>query len=613
MDLFKVFKYLKGYRGYTALNIFCNILFSFFSLFSFVVLKPFLDLLFMQNENYEGILAKGQPAFSLSTSWINDFFNYHISLIITQQGKSGALLLICIAFVLLTLFKNLFRYWALYALAPIRNGVVRDLRNKMMDKVLQLPLSYFSNEKKGDIMSRITFDVGEIEWGIMISLEIIFREPLLILFFLGTLIAYSPYLTLYILALLPIAGLLIALIGRSLKRNASKSKEILGNLFIVMEETLGGLKVIKSFIAEKFVSEKFKKTNQEYTNLSIKIYRKVDLSSPLTEVVVTAILMLVMFIGGTMALSGSHELTPSSFIVYIIIASQIITPIKMITQSYNIVQKGIASEERINKIIDAQNHITEIKNPIEITSFNEKIELKKVSFAYTKGDAGHVLHQVDLIIPKGKTIALVGQSGSGKTTLTDMIARFYDCDEGEILFDNTNIKNASLKSLRSQLGIVSQDPVLFNDTIFNNIAFGIEHATPQQVEEAAKIANAHDFIMQMPEKYQTSIGDRGGKLSGGQRQRISIARAVLKSPPVLILDEATSALDSENERMVQDALQKLMQNRTTIVIAHRLSTIVHADEIIVLDKGKIIERGSHQQLLAQKGSYLKLYEMQTIK
>ncbi len=614
MKLFSVFKYIKGYWNYAWMNIICNILFSVFSIFSLVLVKPFLDLLFLHDEvYYKDILQKGAPVFHLNPAWANEAFTYHLSSLITNHGKLSALLFICIVIVVLTFLKNLFRYLAMYALAPIRNGVVRDLRNKLLDKVLHLQLSYFSNEKKGDIMSRITSDVSEIEWSIMQSLELIFREPLTITFFLITLIVYSPYLTLYVFVLLPVAGLLVALIGKSLKRNSAKGKEVLGQLFIAMEETLGGLKIIKAFTGERFVSNKFKSINEEYTKISVGIYRKTDLSSPLTEVIVTAILMLIMYIGGKMVMGADSSLSASSFITYIIVASQIIPPVKQITQAYNSIQKGVASEERINKILHAENTITEITNAINIKTFNQKIEFKNVFFAYNRGDAGHILHDINLIIPKGKTIALVGQSGSGKTTMTDMIARFYDSDQGEILFDDTNIKNATLKSVRNLLGMVSQEPILFNDTVFNNIAFGLENISEQDVMEAARIANAHDFIMQMPEGYKTNVGDRGTKLSGGQRQRISIARAVLKNPPILILDEATSALDSENERMVQDALQKLMQNRTTVVIAHRLSTIVHADEIVVLEKGKIIERGTHKELLAKAGTYLKLYEMQTIK
>lgn len=616
MKLFRVFKYIKGYWNYAALNIVFNILFSVFSVVSIALVIPFMQLLFQKNaEDYLKILSEGKPVFSMShvLDFVSGSFNYRMADIIVNSGKLDALLLICIVVVVLTLCKNFCRYMAMFFLAPIRNGVVRDLRNKLLAKSLELPLSYYSNESKGDMMSRMTSDVQEIEWSIMQTLELVFREPLIIIISLVMMISISGYLTLYVFMFLPIAGLVVALIGKSLKRSSIRSKEKLGRLFSIMEETLGGLKIIKAFTGERFVSDKFKTVNQEYTKISIGIYRKTDLSSPLSEIIVTAILMLILFIGGKMVIANDGLLTAAAFIGYFAMASQIVPPIKQITQAYNNIQKGIASEERINKILNADNTITEIRNASELNSFSQKIEFKDVSFAYTKGDEGHVLKNINLIIPKGKTIALVGQSGSGKTTLTDMIARFYDCNEGEILFDETNIKHVTTKSLRKMLGIVSQEPVLFNDTVFNNIAFGLDNVSEKEVMEAARIANAHDFIMQMPEGYHTNVGDRGSKLSGGQRQRISIARAVLKNPPVLILDEATSALDSENERMVQDALQKLMQNRTTVVIAHRLSTIVNADEIVVLDKGKIIERGSHKQLLEQTGAYYRLFQMQQLK
>ncbi|MGZ3940658.1 MAG: ABC transporter ATP-binding protein [Bacteroidia bacterium] len=616
MKLFRVFKYIKGYWNYAALNITFNVLFSVFSVVSIALVIPFMQLLFQKNtEDYLKILSEGKPAFSMShvLDYVSGSFNYRMADIIVNSGKLDALLLICIVVIVLTLCKNLCRYMAMFFLAPIRNGVVRDLRNKLLAKSLELPLSYYSNESKGDMMSRMTTDVQEIEWSIMQTLELVFREPLIIIISLVMMISISGYLTLYVFLFLPIAGLVVAIIGKSLKRSSVRSKEKLGRLFSIMEETLGGLKIIKAFTGERFVSDKFKTVNQEYTKISVGIYRKTDLSSPLSEIIVTAILMLILFIGGKMVIANDGMLTAAAFIGYFAMASQIVPPIKQITQAYNNIQKGIASEERINKILNADNTITEIKNAPELNSFLQKIEFKNVSFAYTKGDEGHVLKNINLIIPKGKTIALVGQSGSGKTTLTDMIARFYDCNEGEILFDETNIKNVSTKSLRKMLGIVSQEPVLFNDTVFNNIAFGLDNISEKEVMEAARIANAHEFIMQMPEGYHTNVGDRGSKLSGGQRQRISIVRAVLKNPPVLILDEATSALDSENERMVQDALQKLMQNRTTVVIAHRLSTIVNADEIVVLEKGKIIERGSHKQLLEQTGAYYRLFQMQQLK
>lgn len=613
MKLFSVFKYIRGYWGYAWINIICNVFFSLFSVASLVMVKPFLDLLIKQPDELARIVSGGLPPLKLNTDWASLAGDYYLADYILANGKINALATMCLVVFALTLMKNTFRYMAMFALAPIRNGVVRDLRNKLLDKVLHLPLSYFSSEKKGDIMSRITADVSEIEWSIMQSLELIFREPLLILFSVSLMISMNALLTLYMLLLLPIAALLVVIIGKSLKRSASRAKVILGHLFSIMEETIGGLKVIKAFTGERFVGDKFKKTNEDFTKVSIRVYRKTDLSSPLSEVIVTAILMLIMFLGGRMALGGDTGFSPSTFVTYIIVASQIIPPIKQITLAYNNIQKGVASEERIGKILHAESDISEPPAPVEIKTLLSQIEFKNVSFAYTKGDSGYVLRHINLVIPKGKTIALVGQSGSGKTTLCDMIARFYDADEGEILFDNVNIKHTSLKSLRNMLGMVSQEPVLFNDSVFNNIAFGLQHISEQQVIEAAKIANAHDFIVAMPEGYYTNIGDRGAKLSGGQRQRISIARAVLKNPPVLILDEATSALDSENERLVQDALQKLMQDRTTIVIAHRLTTIINADEIVVLEKGNIIERGSHAALLAQKGAYHKLYDMQALK
>ncbi len=614
MKLFRVLKYIKGYWSYAGLNIFFNVLFSIFSVVSLTLVIPFLNLLFQSgNDDYQKMLNAGQPVFSLSIDYLKGIFNYKMAELIINSGKAEALFFICIVVFILTFFKNLFRYFAMYFLAPIRNGVVRDLRNKLLKKTLDLPLSYYSNERKGDIMSRMTADVQEIEWSIMQTLELIFREPLIIIISLITMISISGYLTLYVFMFLPVAGLIVAIIGKSLKRSSVRSKEMLGRLFNIMEETLGGLKIIKAFTGEKYIQKKFERINQSFYNQSVSVYRKTDLTSPISETVVVGILMLILFIGGKMVIADDGILTAAAFIGYFAMASQIVPPIKQITQAYNSIQKGLASEERINKILDAETDITEPANPTEIKTLLNQIEFKNVSFAYTKGDSGYVLKDINLVIPKGKTVALVGQSGSGKTTMCDMIARFYDADAGEILFDNLNIKNTSLKSLRSMLGMVSQEPVLFNDSVFNNIAFGLENISEQQVMEAAKIANAHDFIIAMPEGYHTNIGDRGAKLSGGQRQRISIARAVLKNPPVLILDEATSALDSENERAVQDALQKLMLNRTTVVIAHRLTTIINADEIVVLDKGKIIERGAHKQLLEQKGAYHKLFEMQQLK
>ena len=621
-NFFSVLKYIKGYWGYASLNIFFNVLFSFFSVFSITLVIPFLDLLFQQNEKLIEYSKTPVAGFSLSVNYLKDMFYRFLSNYISENGTSPeamtagkikALIFICVTVALLILFKNLFRYLALFFLAPIRNGVVRDLRNKMMKKIVELPLSYYSEERKGDIMSKMTTDVQEVEWSIMQTLELIFREPLLIIISVVTLVSISSYLTLYVLLLLPIAGIIVAIVGKSLKRSAIKSKAVYGTLFSIMEETLGSLKVIKAFTAEKFLRRKFEDVNQHYFKLSVSIYRKVDLTSPISESLVVAVLMFVMFLGGSMVLSGGNILTAAAFMGYFAVASQILPPIKQITTAYNSIQKGLASEERIENLLHAKLEINEPQEPIYLTGFTNKIEYKNVSFAYTKGDNGHVLKNINLIIEKGKTIALVGQSGSGKTTLADMLPRFYDPSEGEIMIDGISLQKMSSKNSRELMGIVSQESILFNDTIHNNIAFGLENITREQVIQAGKIANAHEFISNMPEGYDSNVGDRGSKLSGGQKQRISIARAVLKNPPILILDEATSALDTESERTVQDALNSLMKNRTSLIIAHRLSTIIHADEIIVMNKGEIIERGNHQQLLAINGTYKKLHDMQSFK
>ena len=498
---------------------------------------------------------------------------------------------------------------AMYFIAPIRNGVVRDLRNKMHKKALELPLSYYSDEKKGDLMSRMTTDVQEIEWSIMQTLEMIFREPLTVVILFTLMLLISAKLTLYIILLLPIAALCIAILGKSLKNASRKTKETLGQIISLIEESLGSLKVIKAFGAEKTVHQKFEDLNQIFYKQSVKVYRKTDLSSPLTESIVAGILMLILFIGGNMVFN--NELTAALFITYFGLASQLIPPIKQLTTSYNNIQKGIASEERIEKILNAEITIKDAPNATSLSSFNNSIEYKDLWFAYHKGDDGYVLKGINLTVQKGKTIALVGQSGSGKTTLADMLCRFYECSKGQLLIDGIDIKQLNLQSLRKHIGVVTQESILFNDTVLNNIAFGLTDVTKEQIIQAAKIANAHDFIMQMPNGYETTIGDRGGKLSGGQRQRLSIARAVLKNPEILILDEATSALDTESEKLVQEALTNLMKNKTSIVIAHRLSTIANADEIIVMDKGEIIERGNHQQLSSLNGAYKKLCDMQS--
>ncbi len=575
-----------------------------FSLFSLTMVAPFLNVLFSQTSNYE----KVPWSFSVKALFSN--FNYFLSNFIAENGKMEALFLISILVVILFFLKNLFRYLGMFFLAPVRNGVVRDLRNKMYDKVLWLPLTYFSEERKGDLISRMTSDVQEIEWSIMQSLEVIFREPLTIILFLGTMLFMSPQLSLFVFILLPIAGLIIGQIGKSLRRTSSRSQAKMGMLLSTIEETLSGLRIIKSFTAEKFFIGKFNAMNDEYRKLMIRMYRKRDLSSPMSEFLGAVVLVIVMYFGGRLVLDQSHSLEPSIFIAFIAIFSQLIPPAKAFSDAYSNVQRGLSSAERINKILDGEITIFDKPDALSVASFNNSIEYKNVSFAYYKGGSGWALKDIDLKIGKGKTIALVGQSGSGKTTLADLLPRLYDVDKGEILIDGNNIKDYKLKDLRGLMGIVSQESILFNDTIYNNIAFGISGTKEDDVINAARIANAHDFIMEMPNGYQTNTGDRGSKMSGGQRQRISIARAILKNPPILILDEATSALDTESERLVQDAIIQLMKNRTTLVIAHRLSTIQHADEIIVMQKGEIIERGKHADLVEKNGTYKKLYDLQ---
>ncbi len=577
------------------------------------MIAPFLDLLFLKNnDDYAARIAKGAPELKINISSLIDNFYYSLTEMIVDpnRGKVYTLVFICMLVVIMFFLKNLCRYLALYFIAPIRNNVVRDIRNEIYAKIIELPLSYYSEERKGDIMSRMTSDVHEIEWSIMKSLEAVFRDPISIIIFMVTLVIMSPQLTLFVFILLPIAGVLIASLGKSLKRTSVKSKDTLGELISTIEETISGLRIIKAFNADKPSRIRFASINQEYTKLMIRIYRKTDLSSPMSEFLGTCVMVVVMYFGGKLVLDDHPTLNASVFITYIAIFSQVIPPARSFTDAYYNIQKGIASAERIAKILDADITIQEAKDAKSIHTFSNCIEYKNVSFAYVRGDTGYALKNINLKIEKGKTIALVGQSGAGKSTLVDILPRFYDPSEGEVLIDGVPHTHYKITDLRGLMGNVTQESILFNDTVFNNIAFGIEHANEQDVIAAAKIANAHDFILQIEGGYQSNIGDRGSKLSGGQRQRLSIARAVLKNPPILILDEATSALDTESERLVQDALSNLMKNRTSLIIAHRLSTILHADEIIVMSKGEIIERGTHHELLAKNGAYKKLSDMQ---
>ncbi len=590
------------------------------------MLLPFLQILFLNDVSIlKGVVSKGIPVFKFSANGILDYVNFLLAKTILDHDKVFALTWVCIFVVISIFLKNTTRYFASFFLAPLRNGIVKDLRNKIFKKSLELPLSFYSDERKGDMMSRMTADVKEVEWSVLNSIEMLFRDPVNILLFLVSMFLLSVPLTLFVFIMLGVAGFVIGSVTKSLKKTSLREKEQMGTMLSIIDETLGGLRIILAFNAQKKTDEKFRKVNDAYTSHMVKMYRLVDLASPMSEFLGVTVFSTVLYFGGKMVLGEEPSMTGALFITYIAIFAQLIPPAKSLTTAYYTVQKGMASMERINKILEADISIKEIDSPVKAPPFNKEIEFKNISFAYRKGDTGWVLNDINLIIPKGKTIALVGQSGSGKSTIADLIPRFYDADTGEILIDGINTRSMRLEDLRSVFGIVTQESILFNDTVFNNIAFG---KTSKEIETkllpdgeyleeaviaAAKIANAHEFIMEMPLQYQTNIGDRGTKLSGGQRQRLSIARAVLQNPTVLILDEATSALDTESERLVQDALNKLIKNRTSIVIAHRLSTIQNADEIVVVDKGKIVEKGNHNELINKNGHYKKLYDLQTFK
>jgi subfamily B ATP-binding cassette protein MsbA len=539
---------------------------------------------------------------------LKDNFYFESGKLIHIYGNSKILIFIGLIIIILFFLKNFFRYMAMYFLAVVRNGVVKDLRNALYKKVLILPLSYYNEQRKGDIIARMTNDVQEVEWSIMSSLEMAFRDPITMLAYLVFMFALSPSLTIFVLILLPLSALVIGRIGKSLKRTSDKSQKRMGFILSMIEESISGLRIIKAFNAISFADNRFKKINQEYTRLMIRLYRKRDLASPLSEFLSVLVVTIVLWYGGNLVFTKGNLLDAAAFLVYLGIFSQLMPPAKSITQAYYNIQKGAASVERITQVLVAPEVIEQRPDAIAKKNFIDKIEYHHINFRYNKEN---VLKDFSLTIPKGKTIAIVGPSGAGKSTMVDLLPRFYDCSEGEILIDDIPIRNLVIEDLRGLMGIVSQETILFNDTIFSNIAFGMVNVSEEDVISAAKVANAHEFIEKMPAGYYTNIGDRGTKLSGGQRQRISIARAVLKNPPILILDEATSALDTESERLVQQAIENLMRNRTSIVIAHRLSTIQFADEIIVLQNGQIVERGTHFGLLEDNNVYKKLYDLQS--
>ncbi len=592
------------------MNILFNFLYAIFSLASLTVLIPVLNILFKTEDvpKVDESVEITEVGIGNVTEWIKAKLYPYVAEMVEVHGELKVLMYISIFVVIVFFLKNAARYFAMFFLAPVRNGVVQDFRNRLYKKTLILPLAYFSEQKKGDIIARMTSDVQEVEWAIMSSLEMLFREPIMMISMLIALLVMSPQLTVFVLILLPLSGFVIARIGKSLRRTSTRGQKQLGILMSTIEETLGGLRIIKAFTAINSSDEKFRKQNRTYTRTMIRLYRKRDLASPLSEILSSMVMVVVLWYGGRIVLSPESSLDAALFITYILIFSQIIVPAKQVTRAFYNVQKGAASVERIQEVLDAEEKIAEKEKPVPVENFENTIEYKDVAFAYEKKK---VLTGINLKIEKGKTIALVGPSGGGKSTMVDLLPRFYDCIEGGIYLDGTDIRDLVIDDLRSLMGIVSQESILFNDTVMGNIALGMENVKEEDVIAAAKVANAHEFISQMPEGYMTNIGDRGVKLSGGQRQRISIARAVLKNPPVLILDEATSALDTESEKLVQDALINLMKNRTSIVIAHRLSTIQHADEIMVLSEGEIVERGKHKELLALNGVYKKLCDLQS--
>ena len=603
-NLLKILKYIKPYSSYVILNISSNILSILFSLFSLTMIIPFLGVLF---ETEKKTYSSSEISFSLSS--IKENFYSFLSSTIDDKGKIEALMFMCLLVLVMFFLKNLFRYIALFYLTPIRNGIIHDIRMDLQRKMMSLPVSFFTEQKKGDLTSRMTSDLVEIEWSIMGVLEMIFKDPINIVIFLSTLIIISPQLTLFVIILFPLAGLLIGYIGKSLKNASHKGQKKMGEIMSVIDENIFGIKILKTFNAEETINKKFGKISNEYKNIMTSILRKKDLSSPMSEFLSTIVMVIVMWFGWQLVLNESSYLSPEEFIGYILIFSQIIPPAKSLTTSYYYIQKGSAAAERIYEVLDTKNTITDNESSKIVKQLNNKIDFNIKSFKY---ENINILSEVNFSIKKGSKIALVGKSGSGKSTIADLLARFYDLDDGNITIDNLDIKNIKLSSLRSLMGIVSQESILFNDSIYNNIKLGDSQATEEDIVNAAKNANAHDFIMQSEDGYHTNIGNLGEKLSGGQKQRISIARAILKNPEILILDEATSSLDSESEKLVQEAISKLMKDRTSLVIAHRLSTIIDADEIIFLDKGLILERGTHLELIKNNMSYKKLHELQLL-
>lgn len=601
----KILQFAIPYRKYGFLNIFFNILYALFSALSFAALIPMLDVLFKPEQKI--LVEPVYKGFSTLKDYLQDYINYQVTEYSGDDDMKGLVLVIGLVLILF-LLKNAFNYFAMYFITFLRNGVLKDIRNKMYQKIVDLPISYFSEKRKGDVIARITSDVLEIQHSFLSVLELIVREPLTILFTILIMFGISAKLTIFVFVFIPIAGMIISRIGKSLKKQSDRVQKEQGEFLSIVEETLGGLRVIKAFNAESKFFQTFKNSTSRFFRFSNSLLNRQNLASPTGEFLGILVIGVLLWFGGKMVLVDK-TLDPSSFIAYMGLAYNILTPAKAISKATYGVRKGNAAAERVLEVLESENPIADVENAIEKTDLINDITISNVSFKY---EDDYILKDFKLTVKKGHTVALVGQSGSGKSTIANLVTRFYDVNEGEILIDDINIKSISKKSLRGLMGLVTQDSILFNDTVKNNIGLGKENATDDEIVAAAKVANAHDFIMELPNGYDTNIGDSGNKLSGGQKQRLSIARAVLKNPPIMILDEATSALDTESERLVQDALEKMMRNRTSIVIAHRLSTIQNADSIVVLNKGEIIEQGTHEELMLSQKGYKKLVEMQSL-
>ena len=600
-------RFATPYRKYLGGSLILNLLSAVFNIFSFALLIPILNILFKMDQTvYEFMPWDGMPG---KEQLMNNFY-YGVSQMIDKWGGSTALLLLGLIFAGMTVIKTSCYFASSAVMIPLRTGIVRDIRVMVYNKLLSLPMGYYNKQKKGDIIARMSGDVNEIETSIVSSLDMLIKNPILIICYFAALIYLSWELTLFTVTVVPLMAWGMSAIGKKLKRKSLEAQDKWSETMAQLDETLGGLRIIKAFIAEDKMKERFANTANAYKKAYSKVAVRQASAHPVSELLGSIMIMIVLWFGGTLILSDKAPIDASTFIFYMTILYSVLAPLKEFSKAGYNIPKGLASMERVDKIMDAENNIKEVENPKTLNGFSKELRFNGVSFSYEEGK--EVLHDIDLTIPKGRTIALVGQSGSGKSTLADLIPRYYDVSAGSVTLDGTDIRELRIKDLRSLIGNVNQEAILFNDTIFNNIAFGVENATMEQVVEAARIANAHDFIMEKEDGYNTNIGDRGGKLSGGQRQRISIARAILKNPPVLILDEATSALDTESEKIVQEALDRLTSSRTTIVIAHRLSTIRNADMICVMHEGRIVERGRHEELIALDGYYRKLHDMQSL-